>query len=76
MSAPRIRLPHPLILLVFCIALAAVLTWVLPAGQYGRREDQETGRKVVVAGTYHEVPASPVDVCSLKTSKPGRSRRT
>jgi uncharacterized ion transporter superfamily protein YfcC len=61
MSAPRIRLPHPLILLVFCIALAAVLTWVLPAGEYQRREDRETGRQVVVAGTYHPVPASPVD---------------
>jgi uncharacterized ion transporter superfamily protein YfcC len=61
MSAPRLRLPHPLILLVFCIALAAVLTWVLPAGEYERREDKETGRRVVVAGTYHEVPASPVD---------------
>jgi uncharacterized ion transporter superfamily protein YfcC len=61
MSAPRIRLPHPLVLLVFCVALAAVLTWVLPAGEYNRREDQETGRKVVVAGTYHAVPASPVD---------------
>ena len=61
MSAPLIRLPHPLVLLVFCVALAAVLTWVLPAGEYNRREDQETGRKVVVAGTYHAVPASPVD---------------
>lgn len=61
MSAPRIRLPHPLVLLVFCVALAAVLTWVLPAGEYNRREDQETGRKVVVAGTYHAVPASPVN---------------
>ena len=60
MSAPRIRLPHPLILLVFCIALAAVLTWVLPAGEYERREDSETGRRVVVAGTYHAVAASPV----------------
>jgi len=61
MSAKRLRLPHPLVLLVFCVALAAVLTWVLPAGEYDRREDQETGRKVVVAGTYHPVAASPVD---------------
>ena len=61
MSAPRVRLPHPLILLVFCIALAAVLTWVLPAGEYERREDRDTGRQVVVAGTYHAVAASPVE---------------
>jgi uncharacterized ion transporter superfamily protein YfcC len=61
MSASRLRLPHPLILLVFCIGLAAALTWVLPAGEYERREDKEAGREVVVAGTYHQVPASPVD---------------
>jgi uncharacterized ion transporter superfamily protein YfcC len=70
MSAPRIRLPHPLILLVFCIAVAAVLTWVLPAGEYQRREDKETGRRVVVAGTYHEVPASPVDAFGALVAVP------
>ncbi|MGH7512156.1 MAG: YfcC family protein [Gemmatimonadales bacterium] len=61
MSAPRIRLPHPLILLVFCIIAAGALTWVLPAGEYDRREDKAAGREVVIAGTYHEVPPSPVD---------------
>jgi len=60
MSAPRLRLPHPLMLLVFCILAAAVLTWVLPPGEYDRREDQAAGREVVVPGTYHPVPASPV----------------
>ena len=45
MSASRLRLPHPLILLVFCIGLAAALTWVLPAGEYERREDKEAGRE-------------------------------
>lgn len=61
MNTPRIRLPHPLILLVFCIIAAAALTWLLPAGEYDRREDRAAGREVVVAGTYHEVPPSPVD---------------
>jgi uncharacterized ion transporter superfamily protein YfcC len=59
-SAPRFRLPHPLVLLVACIAFAAVLTWIVPPGQYDRRADQATGRDVVVPGTYHPVAASPV----------------
>jgi uncharacterized ion transporter superfamily protein YfcC len=46
--------------LVGCVAIAAVLTWVLPAGQYQRREDPATGRSVVVAGTYTRVEAHPV----------------
>ncbi|HEX6627920.1 MAG TPA: Na+/H+ antiporter NhaC family protein [Gemmatimonadaceae bacterium] len=56
----KLRFPHPLALLVGFIALAAVMTYVLPAGQFDRRDDPATGRKVVVAGTYHEVPRSPV----------------
>ncbi|MDB4948363.1 MAG: hypothetical protein JWM27_1012 [Gemmatimonadetes bacterium] len=56
----KLRFPHPLALLVGCILVAAALTWIVPAGQYDRREDPVTGRKVVVAGTYHRVPAHPV----------------
>lgn len=56
----RLRFPHPLILLVLCVLVAAALTWLLPAGEYQRRQDPVAGREVVVAGTYHPVPASPV----------------
>jgi uncharacterized ion transporter superfamily protein YfcC len=55
-----VKFPHPLALLAGCIALAAALTWVLPAGTYERHRDDATGRDVVVAGTYHRVPATPV----------------
>jgi uncharacterized ion transporter superfamily protein YfcC len=34
-----------------------VLTWILPAGSFDRRDDPATGRRVVVAGTYHPVDA-------------------
>lgn len=61
MSArPRFRLPHPLVLLSGCVLLAAVGSWVLPAGEYDRRLDETTGRTVVVAGTYHRVDRTPV----------------
>lgn len=56
----RFRFPHPLTLLVLCVAIAALLTWALPAGEYERREDAAAGREVVVAGTYHAVQPSPV----------------
>jgi uncharacterized ion transporter superfamily protein YfcC len=59
-NAARLRFPHPLTLLVLCVLVAAILTWVLPAGQYDRREDPVAQREVVVAGTYHAVHASPV----------------
>jgi uncharacterized ion transporter superfamily protein YfcC len=56
----RFRLPHPVILLLGAIAVAAALTWILPAGEYERRDDTTTGRRVAVAGTYHRVESAPV----------------
>ena len=56
----RSRFPHPLVLLTGCIFVAALLSHILPAGQYDRREDAATGRKVVVAGSYHTVPQKPL----------------
>jgi uncharacterized ion transporter superfamily protein YfcC len=59
-DAPKLRFPHPLTLLVLCVIAAAALTWLLPAGEYQRRDDPAAGRQVVVAGTYHAVAPSPV----------------
>jgi uncharacterized ion transporter superfamily protein YfcC len=57
---PKLQLPHPLVLLLACVLIAALLTHLIPAGQYDRRDDAETGRTIVVAGTYHRVPPAPV----------------
>jgi len=54
------RLPHPLVLLLGGVAVAAVLTWVIPAGFYERRTDPVTQRSVVIAGTYAPANAAPV----------------
>ena len=56
----RVRLPHPLVLLLGGVVVAVVLTWILPAGTYQRRTDAETGRDVVIPGTYARVESTPV----------------
>ena len=56
----RTRLPDSLTLLLVCVLVAAALSYAIPAGQYERRLDPATGRKVVVAGSYHPVPPTPV----------------
>jgi len=50
--------------------VAAALTWILPAGQYDRRDDAATGRRVVVAGTYHATPSAPVGPFAAAVSIP------
>jgi uncharacterized ion transporter superfamily protein YfcC len=56
----RWHMPPPLALLMTCVVVAAALSYILPAGEYERRADQNTGRNVVVPGSYHPVPATPV----------------
>ena len=53
-------MPHPFVLLMACIAVAAILSYVIPSGEFERRQDAATGRTVVVPGSYHAVPPSPL----------------
>jgi len=55
-----LRFPHPIVLLLGGIVIAAVLTWMIPAGEFERRDDPALGRSLVVAGTYHRVRSAPV----------------
>ncbi|MEO7190451.1 MAG: YfcC family protein [Vicinamibacterales bacterium] len=66
----RLRLPHPLIVLLACVGAAAALTWIVPAGEFERRPDPLTGRAVVVAGSYHRVPANPVGPIAAAVAVP------
>ncbi len=50
--------------------MAALLTWILPAGQYDRRDDAATGRRVAVAGTFHAAPSAPVGPFAAAVSIP------
>jgi uncharacterized ion transporter superfamily protein YfcC len=52
------------------VAICAALTWILPAGQYDRRDDPATGRSIVVAGTYHRVDPAPVGAFAAAVAIP------
>jgi uncharacterized ion transporter superfamily protein YfcC len=62
--------PHPLVLLLGCIAVATALTWVVPAGQYQRRQDEVAGRAVVVPGTFTAADPAPVGLLDAFTAVP------
>ncbi|UOR06078.1 YfcC family protein [Hymenobacter aerilatus] len=57
----NLRFPHPLVLLLGFILLALLLSYLLPAGVFDRLPDPATGREVVVPGSYHHVPSTPVN---------------
>ncbi|MAU21172.1 MAG: C4-dicarboxylate ABC transporter [Martelella sp.] len=53
------RFPTAYTILFLLIVLVAALTWIIPAGQYDRVMNEEVGREIAVAGTYHEVDPNP-----------------
>lgn len=67
---PRLRFPHPMVLLLAGVLVAALLTWVLPAGAYQRRLDPVSGRERVVAGTYERAAAAPVGLAAAVLAVP------
>ncbi|MEW6366924.1 MAG: hypothetical protein AB1714_20035 [Acidobacteriota bacterium] len=56
------KLPHPIVLIYVLVILMAILTWVVPSGEFNRVEKKVEGksRLVTVPGTYQRVDQSPV----------------
>jgi len=59
----KLRVPHTYVLLIGLIALAAISTWIIPAGSYDRIVEQ--GREVVAPLSYHRVEARPAGIGSF-----------
>lgn len=56
---------NPLTLLFVLVLMVAILSYFIPAGEFERIKDPNTGNTVVQAGTYHAIEsnaATPVDV--------------
>ena len=51
----RIKMPHVFVLLFSIIILAAVCSYIVPAGQFDRVVDPESGRTLVDPDTFHYV---------------------
>ena len=51
------RIPHTFTIVFALIVLAAVMTWLVPAGEFERQ--MVDGREVVVNGSFHRVDSSP-----------------
>ena len=62
------RFPHVLVFFVIVMFIVAVLTWIIPAGQFDTQVDEETGRTYVVAGSYHEIESNPCTISGFLSS--------
>ena len=66
----KLSLPHPFVLLMGAVGTAVLMTWVVPAGEFQRRQDPATGRQVAIPGTYVRVDPAPVGLVPALTAVP------
>lgn len=60
--------PNVLVFFVIMMLIVAILTYLIPAGQFDTQVDEETGRTYVVAGSYHEIEKNPTTVMGFLSS--------
>ncbi|KUJ77129.1 YfcC family protein [Ruegeria profundi] len=61
----KFKFPTAFTILFALIAIVAVLTWVIPAGEYERQMNEALGSEAPVPGTYHEVESNPQGLTSV-----------
>lgn len=55
------KTPHTFVILVAIIIIAAIATYLIPAGEFTRFKDAATGKTLVEAGSYHRIASSPLN---------------
>ena len=68
-TAPRDRFPHVYVILIVFALLAAVASWIVPAGQYERMAGPG-GQEVVDPDSFSFIEQSPVTALQLLTAIP------
>ena len=55
------EMPHTYLLIFTILVICALLTYIIPAGQFDTAPN-ETGREILIPGTFHAVEQSPVSL--------------
>ncbi|NLV88350.1 MAG: putative basic amino acid antiporter YfcC [Tissierellia bacterium] len=64
------KIPHTYVLIFCIVIIAALLTYIVPAGEYARVEDPNTGRTVVDPNSFTKVERNPVNPFEVLTAVP------
>lgn len=61
----NLKFPSAYTILFLLIAFVALLTWIVPAGQYERTINEELGKEVPIAGTYAPTEGNPQGILDV-----------
>lgn len=62
------RIPNTFVILLVMIVVGALLTWIVPAGEFSRVE--HNGRMIIEPGTYHAVERNPASFFDIFAAIP------
>lgn len=66
----KISFPHPIIILLGFILIAGMASYLIPSGSFDRILDEETGREIVVPGSFHSIEDKNVTLYEIFLSIP------
>jgi uncharacterized ion transporter superfamily protein YfcC len=66
----KFQLPDTLVILLALTFLAAVLTYIIPAGKFDMVKNAASGRDVVDPATFHFVEQRPVGILDMFAAVP------
>lgn len=66
----KINFPHPLIIMLLFVLLAGISTYFINSGMFEREIDENSGRSIVIAGSFHEVEDQNASVYDMLLSVP------
>ncbi|MDD7804078.1 MAG: YfcC family protein [Endozoicomonas sp. (ex Botrylloides leachii)] len=61
----KLKLPSAYTILFCIIAFMAVMTWIIPAGEYLKEMNPALGKEVAVEGTYHTTKSDPQGIIDV-----------
>ena len=64
----KFEMPHIYVILFILITLAAIASYIVPAGEFAREEVD--GRSVIIPGTFEFIAQSPVGILEFMTAIP------
>lgn len=59
------KVPHVFVLLFIIVILSVLMTYIIPAGEFNRVEDPESGRTLVEADSYQPVEQDPIRIFEI-----------
>lgn len=62
------KMPHIFVLLFMLILFSALLTWIIPAGEYNRQPIEGSFAQAIIPDTYHSVDKNPANIMDIFTS--------